>query len=132
VKPLIDGDQIEYIGEVDFAGKNAFLKDAKALLLWLNWEEPFGLVVAEANACGTPVVVNRRGSMREVMESGVNGYLVDTVDEMKDALDKIDLLDRSKCREHVQSRFDVVHMVDGYEALARKIVGSSMKESTIF
>ncbi|CAM6091981.1 unnamed protein product [Calypogeia fissa] len=56
LKPLIDGVQIEYIGEIDFDGKNALLRDAKALLRWLNWDEPFGLVVAEANGCGTPVV----------------------------------------------------------------------------
>ncbi|CAM6105576.1 unnamed protein product [Calypogeia fissa] len=127
VKPLIDGDQIEYIGEVDFAGKNAFLRDAKALLLWLNWEEPFGLVVAEANACGTPVVVNRRGSMLEVIQPGVNGILVNTTEEMKEALDKVDDLDRSKCREYVKSRFDVTHMVDGYEKLARTIVGGTLE-----
>jgi glycosyltransferase involved in cell wall biosynthesis len=132
VKPLIDGEQIEYIGEVDFAGKNAFLKDAKALLLWLNWEEPFGLVVVEANACGTPVVVNRRGSMREVMQSGVNGYLVETVDEMKDKLDIIDLIDRSRCREHVESRFDVSQMVDGYEKIARTVICGSLKQTSAF
>ncbi|CAM6093541.1 unnamed protein product [Calypogeia fissa] len=127
VKPLIDGVQIEYIGEVDFDGKNALLKDAKALLLWLNWEEPFGLVVAEANACGTPVVVNRRGSMLEVIEDGVNGILVNTTEEMRDALDKVADLDRSKCRAYVESRFDVKHMVDGYEKFARTIVGSTLQ-----
>lgn len=130
VKHMIDGDQIQYIGEVDFAGKNALLKGAKALLLWLNWEEPFGLVVAEANACGTPVVVNPRGSMLEIIKPGVNGLLVNSVDEMKSALDTVGEIDRTKCRSHVEAHFDVQHMADGYEKLARNIIGRSLMEDS--
>src|SRR5690606_26517276 len=87
IKPYIDQKQIEFVGEVDHQGKVNLLKKAKALLLWLNWEEPFGLVVPEANACGTPVIVNRRGSMPELVNSGENGFLVSTIEEMKQALD---------------------------------------------
>lgn len=92
VKPLINDDQIEYIGKVGFACKKAFLQGAKALFLWSNWEEPFGLVFIEANASGTPVMVNNNSSMLEVIQSGVNDILVDT-NKMKDALDNVGLID---------------------------------------
>jgi glycosyltransferase involved in cell wall biosynthesis len=122
VKPYIDGEQIEFLGEVDHEGKNALLKDAKALLVWLNWEEPFGLVVPEANVCGTPVIVNRRGSMPELIEHGKNGFLVETLDEMQVMLDRVDEIDRHVCRTTVEDRFSVTKMVDDYVELITKLI----------
>lgn len=121
VKPLIDNDQIKFIGEVDHQGKNEFLGKAKALLVWLNWEEPFGLVTIEANACGTPIIANRRGSMPEIVQDGVNGYLVDTLDEMEQKLSEVSKLSPLECRKVVEKRFSVKTMVDGYENAYKKI-----------
>ncbi len=121
IKPLIDGTQIEFIGEVDHAGKVALLQGAKALLLWLNWEEPFGLVVPEANACGTPVIVNPRGSMPELITSGENGYLVTSLDEMQAHLDKVDQLDSHICRQVAETRFSATTMAKAYLKLAGRL-----------
>lgn len=114
IEPMIDGKQIEFLGEVDHEGKNRLLEKAKALLLWLNWEEPFGLVIAEANACGTPIIVNRRGSMPELIKNGVTGYLVDSLEEMRSKLDEVDKLSRPLCRQHVLENFSKEKMVDAY------------------
>ncbi|MCC2630297.1 MAG: glycosyltransferase [Candidatus Paceibacter sp.] len=122
IKPLIDGEQIEFLGEVDHKGKNELLKNAKALLLWLNWEEPFGLVVPEANVCGTPVVVNKRGSMPELIEHGKNGFLIDSLDEMQTCLERIDEIDRATCRQVVEQKFSITKMVNDYEMLYKQIL----------
>ncbi len=121
IKPLIDGEQIEFLGEVDHAGKNALLKDAKALLSWLNWEEPFGLVVPEANVCGTPVIVNPRGAMPEIVEDGKTGFLINSLDEMQAKLEEVDTIDRAYCRQFVEKRFSVEKMVEDYTALYKQI-----------
>jgi glycosyltransferase involved in cell wall biosynthesis len=125
IKPYIDGDQIEFLGEVDHAGKNELLKNAKALLLWLNWEEPFGLVVPEANACGTPVIVNRRGSMQELVRDGVNGYLVDTLEEMEAKLDNVSDIIPAACREHTRVNFSKEKMVKDYVEVAESLLGAA-------
>jgi len=121
VKPFVDGKQIEYIGEIGPAEKAKFLAGAKGLLLWLNWEEPFGLVVAEAMAAGTPVIVNRRGSMPELIDSGKTGFLVNTVEEMQKALDTVDTIRAEDCRQHVQDNFSVEKMVTDYLDLASEL-----------
>lgn len=126
VKPLIDGEQIEFLGEVDHAGKNELLKNAKALLLWLTWEEPFGLVVAESNACGTPVIVNPRGSMRELIVDGKNGFLVDSLDEMRIKLDHVGSIDSVWCRMHVQNNFSKEKMVADYIEVAEKLLSAAL------
>ncbi|HYD34986.1 MAG TPA: glycosyltransferase family 4 protein [Vitreimonas sp.] len=124
IKPFIDGQQIEFLGEVDHAGKVALLKKAKALLLWLNWEEPFGLVVTEAMACGTPVIVNRRGSMPELIIEGQTGFLVNTIEEMAAQLDNTDRVSPQDCRAHVEANFSAAKMADEYLELAGKLTGS--------
>jgi len=121
IKPHIDGEQIEFLGEVDHDGKNKLLGKAKGLLLWLNWEEPFGLVVTEAMACGTPVIVNPRGSMQELIVDGKTGYLVGSIEEMQQKLDQVSEIDRAACRKHVEDHFTVQHMVDGYLELAERL-----------
>lgn len=98
------------------------MKKAKALLLWLNWEEPFGLVVPEANACGTPVIVNKRGSMPELVQNGVNGFLVSTQDEMKQRLDDVGKLHPADCRERVEKHFSSRIMAENYLKLAEKVI----------
>lgn len=118
VEPLIDGKQIEFIGEIGPDQKATFLQNAQGLLLWLNWEEPFGLVVVEAMASGTPVIVNRRGAMPELILDGQTGYLVNTLEEMKNSLDKVDLLRPENCRRHVLKHFSAQRMTSDYLALA--------------
>lgn len=122
VKPYVDGEQIEYVGEVGHSGKTDLLKKAKALLLWLNWEEPFGLVVPEANACGTPVIVNKRGSMPELVQDCANGYLVSSIEEMKTRLDDVGKLNPRDCRTWVEGNFTARIMAERYLALAEKIL----------
>lgn len=122
VEQYIDGDQIEFLGELNHKEKNELLMNAKGLLLWLNWEEPFGLVVPEANACGTPVIVNKRGSMPELVEEGKNGFLVSTIEEMREKLDQIEIIDRAACRKYVERRFSVEKMVKEYVKLSELLV----------
>ena len=121
VEPFVDGKKIEFLGEVGHEQKNELLQGAKALLLWLNWEEPFGLVVPEANACGTPVIVNKRGSMPELIEEGRTGFLVKTQKEMLNRLSEVQTLNRRACRERVEKHFSVTAMVDGYERVYKQL-----------
>lgn len=122
VKPLIDGEQIEFIGEVDHAGKNELLRNAQGLLIWLNWEEPFGLVFAEAYACGTPVIGNKRGSLPEIVENGKTGFLVDSLEEMAQKLDSVGNLNSKYCRDLVEKRFSKEAMAREYIDLAERII----------
>lgn len=121
IKPHIDGKQIEFIGEIGPNEKNEFLGKAKALLLWLNWEEPFGLVVTEAMACGTPVIVNPRGSMPELIKSGQTGFLVNSLDEMQTSLDAVGKINPSDCRTHVEKNFSAQKMTSDYLKLAGRL-----------
>jgi glycosyltransferase involved in cell wall biosynthesis len=115
LSPLL-GNGIELVGEADSDDKRELLADARALLLPLRWEEPFGLVMVEALACGTPVIAYRRGAAPEIIEPGVNGALVDDVEQMGDALRDLDV-SAQVCRASVERRFHVDRMVDDYEAL---------------
>jgi glycosyltransferase involved in cell wall biosynthesis len=123
VAPHVDGDRIVYRGPVGGTDRVAALGQAKALLHLINFDEPFGLSVVEAMACGTPVIAIRRGSMPELIEDGVNGFLVDTVDEAVAALARIDTIDRAACRTMAATRFSVDRMADRYLALYRSILG---------
>jgi len=118
IKPLIDGQQIEFIGEIGPKQKARFLQKAKGLLLWLNWEEPFGLVVIEALACGTPVIVNRRGAMSEIMSNGKTGFLVSNLLEMQTQLDQVERISSKVCRQQVLDRFTARKMTTAYLSLA--------------
>jgi glycosyltransferase involved in cell wall biosynthesis len=114
IEPLIDGEQIEYLGELNHTQKVDLLKNAKALLSWLTWDEPFGLVVIEANACGTPVIVNRKGAMPEIIRDGFNGYLVDSLDEMKVYMSKLNSIEPESCRKIIEEKFSDKKMTQGY------------------
>lgn len=109
VKPFLKNGEIDYIGIVDDKQKLDLLQNAKAMLFPINWEEPFGIVMAESLACGTPVIAFKRGSVPEVIENNVNGFVVDDVNEMIDAIIKVSVLDNNKVRETVEAMFsDVV------------------------
>jgi glycosyltransferase involved in cell wall biosynthesis len=116
VAPLLDGRQVRFVGEVDGPGKRELLSRAAALLFPIQWEEPFGLVVVEALACGTPVVAFDRGGVREIIEHGETGFVVDDVAAMAEAIRHVDALSRRRCRRAADERFDVARMVDEYEA----------------
>jgi glycosyltransferase involved in cell wall biosynthesis len=124
VVPLLDDPLIEYIGEVEDDRKAAFLGGARALLFPIDWPEPFGLVMTEAMACGTPVIARPCGSVPELIEDGRTGFIADTVDELVEAVKRIDTIDRAECRRVVEQRFSVPRMVDDYEALYRRAVSA--------
>ena len=115
IEPGIDGDQIRYVGEADFDAKSRLLAGADALLFPIDWNEPFGLVMIEALASGTPVIGLRRASVPEVVEDGVTGFVVDDVEAMVDAIGRIGEIDRRACRREAERRFSVGRMVDDYE-----------------
>ncbi len=114
---------IRYHGPVGGEARVRALGGAKALLHLINFDEPFGLSVIEAMACGTPVIAARRGSMPELIDDGVTGFLVDTPQEALDAIARIDTIDRAACRRAVAERFSVDRMADAYVALYREILG---------
>jgi len=124
VAPLLDDPLIEFIGEVEDHRKAAFLGGARALLFPIDWPEPFGLVMIEAMACGTPVIARPCGSVPELLEDGRTGFLGDTVDELVEAVKRIDTIDRAECRRHVERRFSVARMVDDYETIYRRAVSA--------
>jgi glycosyltransferase involved in cell wall biosynthesis len=103
--------------------KSAFLGGALALLNPIDWPEPFGLVMAEALACGTPVVARRRGSVPEVIADGVTGLIGETDDDLADLCVRINEIDRRTCRREALRRFSPRAMVDGYEAIYRAVTG---------
>ncbi len=110
VKPLLGGD-VEYVGEVGGTDKLKLLAEARALLNPIRWVEPFGLVMIEALACGTPVLAYRHGAAPEIVDHGVTGFLCDQRDEMADAIAQVDSLDRRACRAAVEERFSTDRMV---------------------
>jgi glycosyltransferase involved in cell wall biosynthesis len=114
VMPGVDGDQIQYVGEADYHRKRELLAQAYCLVAPITWPEPFGLFFIEAMACGTPVVVFNRGSAPEVVSDGETGFVVNTMDEMANAVDCIHQIDRKRCREYVEEKFDVPRMADDY------------------
>jgi len=129
IKPLIDGKNIQFVGAADFSKKVELLKNAKAFIFPVQRPEPFGLVVIEAMACGTPVIAFREGSMPELIEDGKTGFLVNSVEEACRALKKIGNISREYCREHVKKNFNLHRMVNRYEKLYKKIVAKHEKET---
>jgi glycosyltransferase involved in cell wall biosynthesis len=119
VAPLLDHPLIEFVGEIGDADKSAFLGGARALLFPIDWPEPFGLVMLEAMACGTPVIARPRGSVPEIVRPGVSGFIGESVAELVAAVSRVDTIDRAECRRDFERRFSVGRMVDDYEALYR-------------
>jgi glycosyltransferase involved in cell wall biosynthesis len=117
IGPHVDGDRVTYVGPVDDAAKNIWLGQAAALLMPIEWEEPFGVVMAEACACGTPVIAFARGSVPEVVRDGINGFVCRTVDEAAGAVEQLDTIDRSRVRADCEARFSGRAITDQYENL---------------
>ncbi len=132
VKPLIDGNQIEFIGEIGPEEKNEFLKNARGLLAPIQWEEPFGLFMPEAMAAGTPVIAFKRGSVPELIIHGKTGFIVKpwnkkgqaNIEGLVKAIKNIDALDRRACRRHVEENFTAQRMVENYGKVYQKILSS--------
>ena len=122
VEPLIDGALIQFVGEVDASLKRRLYARACCLLLPICWEEPFGLVMAEAMACGTPVVAFARGAAPELVVDGETGFLVHDVDGMVKAVRRVDRIDPRRCRRHVEENFSAQRMAEGYLALYERII----------
>lgn len=122
VAPAIDGRSVIYLGPVGGEKRMRTLGAARALLHLINFDEPFGLSVIEALACGTPVIAFNRGSMPELIDHGVTGFLVDSLDEAVEAIAHISEIDRAACRAAVAARFTVEHMADRYAALYRSLL----------
>jgi glycosyltransferase involved in cell wall biosynthesis len=116
------GPDAEYVGEADATLKRQLLAGARALAFPLRWEEPFGMVMIEAMACGTPVVTLRRGSVPEVVAHGVTGLVVDDVERFPAALRAAESIDPAACRAHVHAHFDLPVMAAGYERIYRMLV----------
>ncbi len=114
---------VEYVGEINDRQKGAFLGNARALLFPIDWPEPFGLVMIEAMACGTPVVAFRAASVPEVIEDGVSGFIVDDVDRAVTAVSRVATLDRAAIRAAFDRRFSVKRMADDYLAIYRSLPG---------
>lgn len=127
IAPLVDGTRVAYVGEVDFAGKVALYGGARALLYPVQAGEPFGLVLAEAMACGTPAAALDCGAVREVIDDGVSGGVFATVDDMVHGLSSVLALDRRRVQQHAVARFGVARMVDEYVAAYRTVLSQRQR-----
>ena len=114
VKPLLDHPLVEYVGEIGELEKQEFLGNARALLFPIDWPEPFGLVMIEAMACGTPVIAYPCGAVPEVVDDGLTGFLVGDVDEAVRAIARLDSIDRRRCRAVFEQRFSARRMANDY------------------
>jgi glycosyltransferase involved in cell wall biosynthesis len=122
VAPLLKDPLVEYLGEIGEGEKNEFLGKAYALLFPIDWPEPFGLVMIEAMACGTPVIAYRCGSVPEVIEEGVTGFIVQGLEDAVQAVKRISTLSRRRCRQLFEERFSAARMARDYLAIYRKLV----------
>ncbi len=125
VEPLLNHPLIEFVGEISDAEKNDFGGNAVALVCPYDWPEPFGLVLIEALACGTPVLAYRRGSIPEIIDHGVTGFVCETVEEMVEAVGQVPLLERRRCRAAFDERFTADRMARDYVALYERILESA-------
>jgi len=121
IRPLLGSPLVDFLGEIDETTKGELLAHARALLFPIDWPEPFGLVMVEAMACGTPVVARPCGAVPEVVVDGVTGVLASPIDDLVRAVRAVDRLDRTACRRHVETCFSVARMADGYEAVYRAV-----------
>ncbi len=122
IAPHLGKDGIEYVGTVDDAQKNALLGQAAAMVVPIEWEEPFGIVFAESLACGTPVIACPRGAVPEIVQDGVHGFHIGSVEEGVKAVQGLDQISRAACRRRVDERFTVQVVADEYLKLYRSMV----------
>ncbi|MDD3190625.1 MAG: glycosyltransferase family 4 protein [Candidatus Pacebacteria bacterium] len=125
IKPHLKSGQIEYVGVVNPEERSRFLGGAKGLLFPINWEEPFGLVMIEAMACGTPVIGLDRASVPEVVVEGKTGFVAEDVSGMLQAMERIDSISRDECRRYVENNFSVEKMAENYEKVYAKVINDS-------
>jgi glycosyltransferase involved in cell wall biosynthesis len=121
IRPMLQHSRVKFIGEIGENEKSEFLGNARALLFPIEWPEPFGLVMVEAMACGTPVIAFRRGSVPEIMRDGETGFVVDSVDAAVAAVERLDGLDRAQCRRAFEARFLARRMAEEYLAVYRQL-----------
>ena len=129
VKPLIDDDQVRFIGEVDHDGKIELLRNSKGLIAPIQWEEPFGLFFTEAMICGSPVFAMRRGSVPEIVVDGKTGFICSNEEEMDEKIKLVDKISRKDCFEHVKNNFSSERMANGYLEAYKKAMD---KKAAIF
>ena len=125
IEPLLEGGGVEFIGEINDREKTQFLGDAQALLFPVDWPEPFGLSMIEAMACGTPVLAFRCGSVPEIVEDGITGAIVGTMEEAIAALPRVIALDRKKVRQRFEQRFSATRMAKDYVGIYRSLLAIS-------
>jgi len=125
IEPLLDGPGVEFIGEINEHQKTQFLGEAQALLFPVDWPEPFGLSMIEAMACGTPVLAFRCGSVPEIVDEGVTGVIVGSMEEAIAALPRVIALDRKKVRQRFEQRFSATRMANDYVSVYRSLIESS-------
>jgi glycosyltransferase involved in cell wall biosynthesis len=124
IKPHLDGKWVEYVGEADLAAKNELLGNSRAMLFPIQWNEPFGLVMIEAMACGTPVLALPGGSVPEIVRDGVSGYVCHSVDELAKRACDLGAVTAQGCRDYVETYFSVERMVGEYADLYSELMAS--------
>lgn len=122
IQPRLNDEHISFRGQVNFQEKVELLKNAKALLFPIDRQEPFGLIMIEAMACGTPVIGFRKGSVPEIVEHGKTGFVVDTLEEMIKTIEQLPAIDRRACRKSVEEKFTLKQMVDKYEKIYATLI----------
>ncbi|MGC2446056.1 MAG: glycosyltransferase family 4 protein, partial [Candidatus Sulfotelmatobacter sp.] len=127
IRHLMDDSLIDFVGEISDQEKNEFLGNATALLFPINWAEPFGIVLIEAMACGVPVIAYPAGSVPEIIENGVNGFLVHDVQKAVTTVEQISTIDRDVCRQQFEERFTAKRMAREYVAIYERIVKGMAK-----
>lgn len=131
IKTLLDHPLIEFIGEINEEQKSSFLGNAMAFLFPINWCEPFGMVMIESMACGTPVIAHPMGSVPEIIEHGKNGFIVNTVEEAVRVIKKLDSFDRQNVRRSFEERFTAERMAKEYVAVYKKIIHAKELHSSV-
>jgi glycosyltransferase involved in cell wall biosynthesis len=131
IKPLLDHPLIEFIGEVGYPEKNVFLGNAAGLLFPINWREPFGLVMIEAMACGTPVIAYPLGSVPEIMKERVTGFIVPDLEGAVKAVKRLGEIDRRKCRRHFEQHFSAERMAQDYLNIYQRLVRRESSSITV-
>ena len=128
IEPMLNDPHIEWVGEISDKDKDAFLGNAYALLFPIDWPEPFGLVMIEAMACGTPVVAYKGGSVSEVMEDGVTGFIVHEIEQAVEAVGRVRDLSRARCREVFEKRFTASRMASAYVNVYKRLIDSDVEK----
>jgi glycosyltransferase involved in cell wall biosynthesis len=121
IRPRLDHPLVEFVGEVDMSRKVALISRSRALLFPIDWPEPFGLVMIEAMACGTPVVARPYGTVPEIVTDGRTGLIADSVDELVEAVKRVEQIDRRACRREVETRFSAERMTEDYERVYERL-----------